>query len=844
MTDPRSKDLIKLRGSIKGKLTIFQNFLNSLESIININETQFNELESRLNKIDCLHNDFDKFQTELEMLSDDPEQLISEREEFENKYFALVSAARTMMNKYQRDRQRTMSMSESSDGGIDREVMCRDFVRLPKIAIPEFSGKFREWLNFRDTYISIIHSSNQLGDINKFHYLKSALKGSALLIIQNLEFTAKNYAIAWQLLSNRYDNERLLVNQHMNDLLNTEIIQRESCHALRSLVDNINTSLCALNSLGQPTDHWDTIVIHLMIRKLDNTTFREWEQQRNAITTSPTLKQFLDFLTNRADLLETIQQQEYQRHLTTQNLQQNQQQFTTKHFQQNQHTQHSDILKNSNIVKANYTENRRILCPLCKQKHFLYLCEDFKKLDVDSRIEKVENFNICKNCLRPGHREYYCNLSHCKYCSKMHNTLLHKDIESLKTVALSSNIKTDNNKPYVLLSTALVNVVASDGSLHPARLLLDNASTAHFVTSHLCDRLGLTRRHVNSSVTGINNQISFSAESCNLSIESRTADYRINLNCYVLPHITNSLPPSNVDINSIQLPPNIQLADPSFHMSSPIDILVGADVFWDVIGCNFINLGEQRPKLQETQFGWLVSGTVTKHKIIDPKNLDQSSCFFSQINDLSLTRFWELESINSKYSLSPEEQACEKHFVENTRREVDGRFVVTIPLKESPEVLGDSYQIAKGRLLSLERRFLRDSVLKNRYLDFMIEYERLGHMSDISTLPKQIESQSHSNYLVHHGVTRESSSTTKLRVVFNASNPTSKGGKTFNSIQMVGPVVQDDLLSILLRFRQYKYVVSADIEKMYRAILINPSQRSLQKILFRYHPGDEIRTFT
>ncbi|XP_013164351.1 PREDICTED: uncharacterized protein LOC106115491 [Papilio xuthus] len=489
MSDARSKDLIKLRGSIKGKLTIFQNFLNTLESIINVNESQYNELDSRLNKIDCLHNDFDKFQTELEMLSDDPNQLMSEREEFENKYFALVSTARTIMNKYQRDRQRAMSVSESSDGGVDREVTSRDFVRLPKIVIPEFSGKFKEWLNFRDTYISIIHSSTQLGDINKFHYLKSALKGSALLVIQNLEFTAKNYAIAWQLLSNRYDNERLLVNQHMNDLLNTEIIQKESCHALRSLVDNINTSLCALNSLGQPTDHWDTIVIHLMLRKLDSTTFREWEQQRNAITTSPTLKQFLDFLTNRADLLEAIQQQEFQRHLTTQ------------HLQPVQHTQHSYISKDSNLIKTNYNENKRTSCPLCKQKHFLFICEDFKKLDVDSRIEKVENFNICKNCLRPGHREIFCKLSHCKYCTKMHNTLLHKDIEVFNTVALSSNINTDHNKSLILLSTALVNVVAVDGKLHPARLLLDNASTAHFVTRHLCDKLGLMRRHVTSSVT-------------------------------------------------------------------------------------------------------------------------------------------------------------------------------------------------------------------------------------------------------------------------------------------------------------------------------------------------------
>ncbi|XP_041985249.1 uncharacterized protein LOC121737656 isoform X1 [Aricia agestis] len=95
----------------------------------------------------------------------------------------------------------------------------------------------------------------------------------------------------------------------------------------------------------------------------------------------------------------------------------------------------------------------------------------------------------------------------------------------------------------------------------------------------------------------------------------------------------------------------------------------------------------------------------------------------------------------------------------------------------------------------------------------------------------------------HHGVIREASTTTKLRVVFNASSKTTSG-KSFNDIQMVGPVVQEDLFSILLRFRQHKYVVSSDVEKMYRAITVEPSQRSLQQILFRFKPSDKIQAYT
>ncbi|XP_045767942.1 uncharacterized protein LOC123869187 isoform X3 [Maniola jurtina] len=490
MSDPRSKELIKLRGSIKGKLTIFQNFVNSLDKCDHISETQYNELECRLSKIDSLQNDFDKFQTELEILSDDTSQLLLEREEFDTKYFSLVAEARTIMNRSKRHLQRRMSVSEASEGSESRDGGFHDFVRLPKISLPSFDGeKMTQWLEFRDTYLSLIHSNNNLGNINKFHYLRAALKGSALTVIKNLEFTSKNYEVAWQLLSSRYDNERLLVNIHVNSLLNFSTMTKESGKSLRNLVDTINRNLCALNTLGQPTDHWDTLVIHLMSRKLDSVTFREWEEHRNSITTSPTLKQFIDFLIGRADLLDTIQLEETQRQSTSQTNQNTQ-------FTQNKHNTQS---KNISLNKEKITL-KTTACPLCTQNHFLFSCSEFRKLSVDERLEKMKNFSVCKNCLRPGHKDSQCRLTHCKYCSLKHSTLLHKDTEQHTTVALSANIQT-SNKPLTLLSTALVNVVGADGKLHPARALLDNASTGHYVTQHLCEKLGLLRRSVSSSVT-------------------------------------------------------------------------------------------------------------------------------------------------------------------------------------------------------------------------------------------------------------------------------------------------------------------------------------------------------
>ncbi|XP_052741125.1 uncharacterized protein LOC128198690 isoform X2 [Bicyclus anynana] len=484
MGDAKIKELTKLRGSVKGKLTIFQNYLSSFDDSNHddLTENQINELECRLNKVDSLHVEFDKFQTELEMLSEDPSQLFSEREEFDQKYFSLVASARTIMNRSRRQLHRRLSVSETSEGSVSRDGGFRDFVRLPKISLPFFNGeKMENWLEFRDTYLSLIHNCSTIGNINKFHYLRAALKGSALTVIQSLEFTAKNYDVAWQLLSSRYDNERILVNIHVNALLNFTQIQKESGKILRNLVDTVNRNLCALNSLGQPTDHWDTLIIHLMSRKLDSVTFRHWEEHRNSITTSPTLKQFLTFLTNRADLLDTIQLEDTKREDTSQ----------LNHFTQN--------TKNTIYNKTKNTKNE-ISCPMCKQNHFLFSCAEFRKLNVNTRLEKVKDFGVCKNCLRPGHKDRFCRLTHCKYCNLKHSSLLHKDTEQETVVALSSSIKA-SDKPLTLLSTALVNVVGADGRLHTARALLDNGATAHYVTQHLCEKLGLARKNVSSTVT-------------------------------------------------------------------------------------------------------------------------------------------------------------------------------------------------------------------------------------------------------------------------------------------------------------------------------------------------------
>ncbi|XP_062541616.1 uncharacterized protein LOC134209639 [Armigeres subalbatus] len=204
-----------------------------------------------------------------------------------------------------------------------------------------------------------------------------------------------------------------------------------------------------------------------------------------------------------------------------------------------------------------------------------------------------------------------------------------------------------------------------------------------------------------------------------------------------------------------------------------------------------------------------------------------------------LARFWEIESCHSSSTLSLEEAACEQHFARNTVQDSTGRFIVTLPKRESEFArLGSSKVIATRRFLSLERRLNADPQLKQAYTAFINEYEQLGHMKLIDNPDPRHPAY----YLPHHCVVRPDSTTTKLRVVFDASCSTDTG-MSLNDALMVDPQVQDDLVSIILRFRIPQFAVISDIEKMYRQIGMNSVDQQLQLILWSDSPSETMRTY-
>ena len=232
-------------------------------------------------------------------------------------------------------------------------------------------------------------------------------------------------------------------------------------------------------------------------------------------------------------------------------------------------------------------------------------------------------------------------------------------------------------------------------------------------------------------------------------------------------------------------------------------------------------------------FGWVLAGRTNSH-ISVCLSIATHHVSITSADDL-LRKFWEIEeSPKGPSNLSPDERLVVRHFKDTHTRSDEGRK------RPQSKSLGDSRSQAVKRFLSLEHSLYS----KGQFQEFstvMEEYFKMNHaelvpVADLQKPPKEIF------YLPMHVVRKEHSSTTKLRVVFDASAK-SASGISLNDLLLVGPTVHSPLIDVLLRFRLHRVTLTADVSKMYRAIELVPSDRDLHRFVWRRTPEEPLQDY-
>ncbi|XP_049885986.1 uncharacterized protein LOC126380550 isoform X2 [Pectinophora gossypiella] len=506
-------------------------------------------------------------------------------------------------------------------------------------------------------------------------------------------------------------------------------------------------------------------------------------------------------------------------------------------------------------------------CLYCKLNHKLYLCHGFKLLPAKKRVQFVKEKSLCNICLSAHTRKCRYHFR-CTECKMAHHTLLHvnTDLHNSDTtpVVASPASLAANNYNDVLLPTAKVKVFARDGTPIYLKALLDSGSQLSFITDKAVQLLDLKPTDNNVNVIGITNTKANVKRCLPVDIYSVTSPFKVSTTCHVVERITCQLPQNKFDLPSLHLPKHIQLADETFNIPSEIDLLMGADVVFQVLlptsespePPSFqLAPPRERPqhassatvhqlRLINTHLGYIVGGNLPQLPSSNSAGKVSLQCL--QCNDeisSNLNKLWKTESVPETFiETSSEHELCESIFKDTVQLK-ENRFVVALPLKlpleEINDALGDSFHFAYKRFLNLEKKLHKNPDLFSEYQKFIHEYLNLnhGHYVDIETMQLNKEA---TYFLPHHAVLKPDSKTTKLRTVFDGSMKTSLK-VSLNDLLLNGPTVQRDLFDILLSFRFGTFTFTTDIKQMFRNVNLVSDHTSLQNILWRDHPDETIK---
>lgn len=145
------------------------------------------EVRLRLERLEKLMETFEQVQSEYEELAQSESDVTEEfaqanldcRAKIEEQYFRVKAGLLTKVPESappSTSTDSTPTTSASTPSPLSN-------VKLPTITLPEFDGDFNGWLTFHDTFVSMIHTSSEISCVQKFHYLRAALKGEAANLI-------------------------------------------------------------------------------------------------------------------------------------------------------------------------------------------------------------------------------------------------------------------------------------------------------------------------------------------------------------------------------------------------------------------------------------------------------------------------------------------------------------------------------------------------------------------------------------------------------------------------------------------------------------------------------------
>ena len=728
--------------------------------------------------------------------------------------------------------------------------------KLPTQTLPRFSNEPTEWFPFWEQFEAAVDSQD-LPTVSKFSYLKGALDGEAARAIKGYSLTEANYPKAIEKLNERFGRKDIIIQSHLQGLLNLDVATKHPpgspgyIPSLWNFYDDVCAHVRSIEGLGIEQSKCETFLVPIILFRIPPNITQAWFKLKNSRPREDDLGKLLEFLYDHISMLDTSEK-----------------------YRQTVNKEKSK-LQTSTASALHVSTNS---CKYCKKGgHNVSNCFSFQKLNVEDRIAKRKELNLCIKCLKNYHK--FCN-TRCSKCMGFHHDLLHRNPTQPVTnhnnkqisptvetesgqvtptsVDLSRNLspsaasfqpKSENivcinhstvqNSTVSVLQTAKVKVKVGN-NVYVATLLFDTGSDKSYISSKFASKIKpdlIGREVIQFSVFGESNT-SKSFLSKLFSLDIVGIDNQINnIEVLEVPNVCKTLFRPKVPLEILH-EFGVEFADNYQHdRNIQIDILIGMNYFWHIMQPNnFIK--HQGLLAMNSSVGWILSGSFVVHEINSTSTV-QLLCV--GVSSYEVDRFWTMESFGIGPVLSERKLLSSSHIFSNFSKciqNIGNRYQVPLVFKKdkSPDLIVNNKSIALKRLDQTYKMLDKDINLKDQYHKVFLTYEREGMIEDVPKESDDLPYQPY--YLPHRPVIKLSKLTSKIRPVFDGSCK-SFNGLSINDLLDEGPSMNPSIVSILLRFRRWLVALLADIKMAFLQVALHPYFRDLCRFLLKL--GDTVR---
>ncbi|UYV69842.1 hypothetical protein LAZ67_7000944 [Cordylochernes scorpioides] len=371
----------------------------------------------------------------------------------------------------------------------------------------------------------------------------------------------------------------------VSKIFSLRAIKNPSAKCLHEFMDVCNEAIRNLETLELKRNKLvDVILVHFLQQKLNENLRLDWELSVD--NTLPSYDKFIAFISRHARSMSCAVRECSKKEETT-----------GSRFPKCQ--SYGMLIEKSDT------------CILCKSKHHpLYMCNLFCKMPLKEKLNVVKGHKLCFNCLRKGHFSWNCRLNQrCKVCKGKHHTMIHYDKPSTEgasaqventtpkehesAINLTNTQQANCNDSHVLLATAGIKIKNGLGKLCTCRALLDSGSQVTMITKECCERLGLVQRKSDRMIIGVGNTpVQHSSSTVSVTFCPLNNSEEFSVEAVVTGVLTSEIPNFRLKDPNWPTLKNLKLADPEFYIQAPIDMILGADIYTELMLNGSISLGE------------------------------------------------------------------------------------------------------------------------------------------------------------------------------------------------------------------------------------------------------------